>query len=172
MFKKVNWIATLSAGLIGALAFSIPMFIFVRFSNYRQSWLLYLGSFLFMIVMWIHTTRESKKKANNENTVALTFASHMATIAGVIISFLISLLVLWIFAPGFFANHEAANLENAPANIGATKNDGLGLTVFLTATVVNFSVGSFVGIILPFYLKRNQTRDNKAPTPLHERGTQ
>jgi len=42
----------------------------------------------------------------------------------------------------------------------------------MTATIVNFSVGSFTGIVLPFYLKKNQTQDPKIPTSLHQRGSE
>jgi cytochrome bd-type quinol oxidase subunit 2 len=92
MFRKLNKRSTLISGAIAGILFCIPAFIYIRSANYEQSWMLYMGSFLFMIVIWVHTMLDSKKRDDNESTVALVFASHMATIVGIIISCLISCL--------------------------------------------------------------------------------
>jgi hypothetical protein len=173
MLRKVDIRTTIIAALAGALLFCIPVYIYLRYPQYSETWLLYLGSFLFMIVMWIHTMRDSKKRANNnENTVALIFASHVATTLGVIVACGLSFLLLCLFVPGYLQPGEADKiLQEAPANITKDKTEGLSFNIFMAASVINFSVGSFTGIILPFYLKRNQTRDAKAPVPFHQRGT-
>jgi len=126
---------------------------------------------MFMIAMWVHTIVDSKDRGNNESTVALVFASHMATIAGIIFSCLLSFLLLLILIPGYMGpgNTDKA-LADDPANTIHDKTNGLSFNIFMAATVINFCVGSFTAIILPFYLKRNQTRDSKTPTPLHQRG--
>lgn len=172
MLRKVDIRSTLITGALGAILFCIPVFIYLRLANYDESWLLYLGSILFMIVMWVHTMRDSKKRANNnESTVALVFASHVATITGVIFSCLLCFLLLVLLVPGYMQSGGADTvLEDAPANMVQDKTEGLSFSVFMAATVINFSVGSFAGIILPFYLKRNQTRDSKSPAPLHQHG--
>jgi hypothetical protein len=171
MLKKLNIKLTLISGAIAAILFIIPVYIYIRRADYQQSWLLYLGSIMFMIAMWVHTIRDSKQRGNNESTVALVFASHMATIAGIIFSCLLSFLLLLVFIPGYVQPGDTGKtLVEEPANTIHDKTDGLSFNIFMAATVINFSVGSFTGIILPFYLKRNQTRDNKAPTPLHQRG--
>ena len=173
MLKKINLRSTLISGLIAAILFCILVFFHIRSANYKNSWLLYFGSFLFMIVIWIHTMQDSKKRRNNESTVALVFASHMATLAGIIISCGICLLMLIILVPGYLDQGTAGKiLTQAPANTVYDKTHGLSLQIFLSATLINFSVGSFCGIVLPFYLKRNQTRDLKEPTPLHQHGIQ
>jgi hypothetical protein len=172
MFKKLNIRATIISGLIAAILFCIPAFIYIRSAYYEQSWLLYIGSFLFMAVMWVHTIRDSQKRDNNESTVALVFASHMATIVGIIFSCIICFLMLSLFLPGYFDKGPSDKvLADAPANVIHDKTGGLSFNVFMAATIINFSVGSFTGIILPFYLKKNQTKDRRVPTPLHNRGT-
>jgi hypothetical protein len=172
MLRKVNIRSTIIAAIVGAVLFCIPVYIYLRFPQYSETWLLYIGSFLFMIVMWIHTMRDSKKRANNnENTVALVFASHVATILGVILATGLCFIMLSLFVPGYLQPGEADKLlEEAPANTVQDKTEGLSFIVYMAATVINFSVGSFAGIILPFYLKRNQTRDSKAPVPFHQQG--
>ena len=172
MLKKINLRSTLISGLIAAILFCIPVFFHIRSANYKNSWLLYFGSFLFMIVIWIHTMQDSKKDGIMK-VQWLVFASHMATLAGIIISCGICLLMLIILVPGYLDQGTAGKvLIQAPANTVYDKTHGLSLQIFLSATLINFSVGSFCGIVLPFYLKRNQTRDLKEPTPLHQHGIQ
>jgi hypothetical protein len=171
LFMKLDKKATIISGLIAAICFSIPVYLYISFADYEYSWLVYMGSFLFMIVMWVHTIRDSRKRQDNESTVALSFNSHMATLTGVAFSCIFCFLLLVLFVPGYLNGGDAGKLlDDVPANMVRDKTDGLSFSIFMAATVINFSVGSFTGIILPFYLKRNQTRDSRTPTPLHNRG--
>ena len=172
MFKKVNIYRTIVSAVVAALAFSIPVYFFIRDNEYADSWLLYLGSFMFMVVIWIHTIRENKVRRENESTVALAFLSHVATVAGVLLSVLSSFILLSLLVPGYLGAGNADQLlTGEPVNTIKDKTDGLSFEVFFAATVINFSVGSFTGIILPFYSKRNQTKDTKEPSPLHQYGS-
>jgi hypothetical protein len=172
MFKKIDIKTTLISASIAAILFCIPAFIYIYKADYTKSWLLYFGSFLFFIVMWVHTMHDSKKRGENESTVALVFASHVTTIAGVILSTFFCFLILVALVPGYLDGGMADKiLTGEPANIIKDKTNGLSFEVFIAATIINFSVGSFTGIILPFYSKRNQVRDSREPTPLHQRGT-
>jgi hypothetical protein len=171
MFQKVNIRATIIAAITGAIMFCVPVAIYISQATYRATWLLYLGSFLFFIVMWVHTMLDSKHRRNNESTVALVFASHTATIAGIILSCIICFLLLVMMVPGYLHPGEADKvLTGEPANTIIDKTDGLSFDIFFAATFINFSVGSFTGIVLPFYMKRNQTRDRRKPTPFHQEG--
>lgn len=171
MFKKIDLRATLISGAIAAVLFCIPVFIYICNARYTQSWLLYIGSFLFFIVMWIHTMRDSKKRGENESTIALVFASHVATITGIVIACFLCFLMLVVLIPGYLGSGTAGKTLTAePVNMIRDKTDGLSFEVFMAATIINFSVGSFTAIILPFYSKRNQKRDSREPTPLHQHG--
>lgn len=171
MLRKVNLRATLIAGTIAAILFCIPAYIYIRSSLYQQSWLLHLGSFFFMTTMWVHTILDSKKRSHNESTVALVFASHMATIAGVLFSCILCFLLLSLFVPGYLRpGNTGIQLQRSPVNIIHDKTNGMSINIFMAASIINFSVGSFTAIILPFYIKQNQTRDIKKPTPLNQRG--
>ena len=171
MLQKVNIRSTIIAAILGAIVFCVPVAIYISQATYRSTWLLYLGSFLFFIVMWVHTMLDSQNRKNNESTVALVFASHMATIAGIVLSCLVCFLLLVIMVPGYLQPGEADKvLTGEPANTIIDKTDGMSLDIFMAATIINFSVGSFAGIVLPFYMKRNQTRDKRSPTPFHNKG--
>ena len=171
MFKKVNWLTTIRTAALAALLFCIAIFIYIKYSNYRDSWLLYLGSFLFMSVLWMHTLAENKRRGSNESTVALVFEGHVTTLVGIILCCLVSFILLVILVPGYLSPGAAdKTLTGEPAQLVVDKTDGLSFEVFMAAIVMNFSVGSFTSIILPFYAKRNQTKDRRTPTPFHQKG--
>lgn len=172
LFRKVNLLSTLVSGSVAGVSFCIPVFFYIKYAVYRDSWLLYLGSFLFFIVIWVHTLRESRKRSHSESTVALIFASHVATITGIAIACALSFLLLWTMVPGYLTRSVPGKLlTGEPTNTILDKTNGLSFQVFLAATFVNFSVGSFSSIIVPFAAKRNQKEDPKDPAPLHQHGT-
>jgi hypothetical protein len=171
ILRKIDWKPALLSAILGGILFCVPIYIFIVRAHYTDSWLLYMGSFLFFIVMWIHTLYDSRKRRHNESTIALVFASHVTTFMGVIIASILSFVLLALLVPGYLDSGMAdKQLTSEPANIIHDKTNGLSFQVFFAATIINFSVGSFAGIILPFYTKRNQTRDSKDPAPLHQGG--
>lgn len=172
MLRKVNIRTTLIAAAIAAIVFCVPVYAYIRAAVYEQTWLLYLGSVFFMITMWVHTISDSRKRSHNESTVALVFASHMATLAGIVFCCLLCFLLLAVLVPDFLnRGNTDIQLNSSPVNIVHDKTNGMSFNIFFAATIINFSVGSFTGIILPFYIKKNQTKDRKNPAPLHQQGT-
>jgi len=170
MLKKVNLVSSLRAGALAAFLFSMPAVVFILSADYTLSWLLYVGSFMFLVVIWVHIMQEHHKRKENESTVSLVFASHITTIIGVFISCIICFILMLIFVPGYLSGRPDRLLSDEPANTVIDKTGGLGAHVFIVATLVNFTVGSFTSIILPFYAKRNQTHDSREPTPFHQHG--
>lgn len=171
LFRKVNKKATLITGVIAGLLFCIPVLFFISDAAYRDSWLIYVGSFLFFITIWIHTLIDSRKRAHNESTVALIFASHMATLLGIVVACIGSFILLSIMVPGYLTSANPDHvLSGEPTNTIEDRTNGLSFQVFLAATFINFSVGSFSAIILSFAAKKNQKRDQRDPAPLHQHG--
>ena len=107
MFRKVNFFNTFMSALIAAIVFIIPVYFFIRDGLYRESWLLYVGSFLFLVVMWVHTIRENKLRGENESTVTMVFISHVATISGIILASLFAgvTVVVMNLTRRFYSNH-------------------------------------------------------------------
>ena len=170
MFRKIHWPASLKAAITSAFLFSIPAFIYIKKADFTQSWLLFLGCILFFFTMAIHTVRESGKRGGNESTVALVFESHITTVTGILAACLLSFLLLVILVPGYLhAGDTAKALINEPANSVHDKTNGLSFYTFIAATIGNFSGGSIAGITIPFYAKRNQTKDNSEPVPFQHR---
>ena len=167
MFRKVDWAHSLKFGVIAGLLFCIPAFIYIQHAAYEDSWLLYLGSMLFFLLIVSHILLFNRNKRGNESTAAKVFESHVTTLIGVFTSVLGCLVLLMIMVPGFFHPGMAGkHLSDQPANLVHDKTNGLKFSVFALAILANFSFGSFASIIFPFSSKRNQTKDDKDPAPL------
>jgi hypothetical protein len=170
LFRKIDIRATIVAGIIEGMVFAVPVYFFIREAKYQDTWLLYLGSFLFLGAIFIYVYRDTRKRSVSESTLSLVFSSHMATLAGILVSCILSFLLLAIFVPGYLgASSPAESLESAPVNTIHDRTNGLSFKIFIAATFINFSVGSFTSILIPFAAKRNQTKDRKDPAPLHQR---
>src|SRR5215213_3803048 len=132
MLRKINIKETLIAGAIAAVLFCIPVSIYIIQASYRQSWLLYVGSFLFFAVIWVNTLRDNKKRGQNESLVTMVFSSHMVTIAGILITCVLCFILLVLFIPGYLGAGNADKLlTGEPANFVKDKTDGLSLDVFM-----------------------------------------
>jgi hypothetical protein len=163
MFKNLRIGVLLIAGGVAAILFAIPMLIFIRDSTFSQSWLLYLGNFLFMLAIAAYMIFFNKKKHED---ASLLLAGHIVTVIGVVISAILSFIALSALVPGLFESGTPEKvLEEAPAQDQGRKTQGLVFMVMMNAIVGNVSTGSFVSIILAYYQKRDQTKEG---IPLNE----
>lgn len=170
MFKKINWSSTLITASIAATLYCVPALAYIVMADYTQSWILFLGAGLFFFTMAYHTYSESTRRGGNESTVALVFDSHVTTVVAIIISCIVCFILLSFLIPGYLSAGDAGKaLVNEPPNDQQGKADSLGFKVFVGATILCFAGGSIAGITVPFYAKRNQTKDNKEPVPLKQR---
>ncbi len=146
----------LKYAFLNAFAFIIPVFFYLHDATYAQTWLLFLGVFLFMIVTAVQTMQDSKINPN-EQTSTLIFNSLKITFAGIAICCLLSFLLLFIMVPGYLthAGHTAKQLAGAPSVSKVDKTGGLSFEIFMTAIVGNLTVGAFAGLLVPFYTSAN-----------------
>jgi hypothetical protein len=92
--------------------------------------------------------------------MAMLASGHIATLMGVIIACLLAFILQVIMVPGYLSSGTTDKvLTGEPANMVYDKTRGMSFMVFVTATIGNFSAGSFVSIIFPFALKADQTRE-------------
>jgi predicted ABC-type exoprotein transport system permease subunit len=163
MFKKEYILSYIKWGIISAIAFCIPMIIFVNSGDYQNTWLLFLGNGLFLVAIAAYMLSFNKMKGGDASTQTQMAAGHIATIAGIIISCIVAAIAIAVFIPDVFSPGLADNaLENAPAQTGTGKTHGLIFFVFMNATIGNLCGGSFVSLILPYTAKRDQTKDRKS----------
>lgn len=169
MFSRINFPNSIRSALIAAILFVIPVFFYLKFPGYGDTWLVYLGSFLFFLVIVIHVLFFNKVRGENANTVTMVFASHMVTILGVIFACLFSFILLTIMVPGYLNHGPAGKVTpDTPANEIFDKTNGLSFRIFMGASLMNFAFGSFVSFVFPFSIKKNQTRDSGEPFPLKD----
>jgi hypothetical protein len=160
MFQRLHLPSSLLFGAIAAFAFCVPMIYFIISANYTDTWWLFLGNLLFLIVVSIYMLVFTKRKYENPNTTLLLAAGHLVTVIGCIIASLFAFILLIIFVPGIFGSGASEKvLEGAPAHTEGGKTDGLIMFVFMSAIIGNVSAGSAVSLVLAYTAKRDQTKE-------------
>jgi hypothetical protein len=158
--KKSHVLTYLLYGFAAAVAYCIPVTVFLIRKDYTDSWMLFAGCILFLFVLIMFLVHFNKKRNENAATGTMLVAGHIATATGILLSVLLCFILLMIFVPGFLGHPDAGQvLHREPANIVKDKTEGLAFMIFMTATVGNFSAGSFVTIIFPFTVKKDQTKE-------------
>ena len=127
--------------LIGALLYCVPVYYFIHISKYSAIWLLYLGNGLFLAFIFIMTGFVFK-------TSKPLITGHIITLASIILSCMIIVIIILLFSPGAFdvGTSEKILLQTPP---GITQNNthGMLLVLFANAVIGNFAAGSFATII-------------------------
>lgn len=163
MFQKHHLTTYIKWGVIAAIVFSIPMFLFVKANDYQSAWWLYLGNAMFLVVIASSMLTFSKRREHDASTQNMIAAGHMTTLVGIIISCLVAVIAILIYIPDVFSSGVSDSaLVDAPAQTGDGKTHGLIFFVFMNATIGNFCGGSFASIIIPYTVRRNQTKDKKS----------
>lgn len=164
MFKKIHWKQYLPYASVAAIVYCIPVIVFLRNASYTQSWLLYLGNFLFLAVIVTFLFSFNRKRHQNASTVSMLAAGHITTVMSILISVLICLVLIFLLVPGLFQPGMADKaMTNAPANIIKGNTNGLVFEVIANAIVGNIAAGSFASIVFSFTLKGDQTSEDVSP---------
>lgn len=164
MFKKFHWRHYLAHAFVAAILYIIPVFIFIKDTAYSQTWLLYLGNFLFMITMAVFLFAFNRRRGKNASSMAMFTASNITAVMGIIIACLLCFILISIMIPGLFHSGPPDKvLTGAPANTIQDKTHGLLWMVFGNAVIGNVATSFFVSIIFPFALKGDQTKEEVPP---------
>jgi hypothetical protein len=163
MFKKQYITSYLIYGLLAAIAFCIAAAFYLRTPEFRDTWLLFLGNALFLVVISVYILLVNRKNNENASTQNMNAAGHIVTIVGVLLSSIICFILLMLFVPDLFsAGATDTVLEDSPAQTRGGKTDGLVFMLFMNAIIGNFAAGSFASIILPYAAKRDQKKDKSS----------
>lgn len=147
--------------LTAAVLYSIPMAIFVHSANFNSIYFLYMGNAFFLAGIVFFLYRYNKKRADDASGSSMVIAGHITTAIGILMSCILALLVIFIFIPNILQPEIPDKvLQNAnPSQPAPGKTHGLLLIIFMNAIIGNLCTGSFTSIILPYSLKKNQTKD-------------
>jgi len=164
MFKHIHWTHYLLHAVIAAILYVIPVAVFIGDTTYSNTWLLYLGNALFMIVIAAFLFRFNGRRGKNASSMSMFAASNITSVMGILIACLLCFILITIMIPGLFqAGPPDKVLRGAPANTVQDKTKGLLWMVFGNAIIGNVSTGFFVSMIFPFALKGDQTKEEVSP---------
>lgn len=155
MFKTPFLRTNLIFGLLAGLIYCIPVFFFIQQANYTQTWLLYLGNFLFMVIIIVYLIFISKLKNENSGTVSLIVTGEKEVIFATLVAVILSFILLAVFIRGFFGNGIPGKvLSDRPVSIIHDRTHGLDFMVLTNAVTGNLVTGSFMSVILPASLRK------------------
>jgi len=163
MFRHVHWAVFLKNGLIAAIVYCIPVFVFIKHALFGDTWLLYLGNFLFVTIVVLFLVRFNRKRKENATSVSMFMIGHLLTAIGIVFSCLICFILLILLIPGFLHSGQTEKiLKGLPANSIHDRTNGLAFMVFANSVIGNFFTGAFVSLVFPFSMKEDPTTDKVA----------
>ena len=163
MFKKEYLFSYIKTAIVAAFVYAIPMIAFVKSSNYNNTYYLYIGNFLYLIVIAFFVYSLNSRRSENASSQTMRAAGHIATVFGIILSCIVAFIALMIFIPDIFSSGMSDSvLANAPSQTGTGKTHGLVLMLFMNTIIGNFCGGSIASILVPITARKNQTKDNKS----------
>lgn len=149
MFKSSFLNIYLGFAFAASLVYSIPVYFFITEADYTKSWLLYLGNFLFMVVISIYIFFIKRFRQKNPGMFGLMLTGEKQVLRSTIMALLISLILLVILIPGLLESGIAGRvITNKPANTIHDKTNGLDIMVIANSVIGNISSGSFASVIL------------------------
>ena len=144
LFKRSSVSYVSRHGIISAVLYCIPLVFFLQEKKFSGTWLLYLGNALFLFCIFIFGIIFTRKQHNESKN----FNGFGITLAGVIFSCIIILLLTLVFAPNVYhigSSNEV--LQQTPAAITKKNEHGLLFIMLANALIGNFCAGTFATII-------------------------
>lgn len=147
-------------GSIAAVFYIIPFIIFLTRNQYENFYILFIGTGLFMAVIFYYTLRLIKQPYDKKRTLSMIFAGHLATLTGILIASILVIVIFLFFFPDLFSTTSPDKIvEDLPAAMRSNKPAGVLLPILFITTLANFGVGSFISIVGAYAGKLNQTKD-------------
>jgi hypothetical protein len=162
LFNKKHILEYLFYGGMAAIVFIVPVIYFLAKGVYEDSWVVYVGTALFMFAIMVYNLILTRRKADYKSALKMLMAGHLAVLTGIVLSVLLAFICCYIYIPGFMTGHSQPILDNAPEGLN-NKNTGTLLQIFLPATIGNFCAGAFITVVVSYVIKPNQTKDKAAP---------
>ena len=143
-------------GIAAGIVYSIPLIFFLKDRRFEDTWLLYLGSALFLAVTFTFGMVYGSRKNGNQYRV---YNGFMVAILGVISSLILVLLFTLILAPDVYGIGSANDaLRQTPAAMNNTGNHGILFVMLTNAALVNFAAGTFSAV-----MSKSKNAENKLP---------
>ena len=150
--------------IAAAFVYCIAVYFYITHMAYEESFILYVGNFLFAAVIGIFIAWFYKRHESSIGTIRLIVIGSKAAVAGIVIACIMILLLLLIFIPEIFRPESVSNLslQGSPGQF-AGKNKGFGQILFLNALLGNAGASFFISLLIPFSVMKNIYPDEKKP---------
>lgn len=162
MFKREYLGSYIKWGVIAAIAFCIPMLIFLYSGRYSETWWLFVGNGLFLAAIIIYMLQFNKARNENASTQTMVAAGHIATVIGVVVSCIVAAIGLAIFVHNGGSGQSDVAFADAPSQTGTGPTNGMIFILYMCATIGNICGGSFSSIMIPYAARKNQTKDRRS----------
>lgn len=136
-------------GTLAAIFFSITGWFFLYDAAYTQTWLIYVGSALFMFVIMLFAVKLYNLDEGKGNSKNIVYAGHLTVVVGVVVSIIFCLFLTHNYTGNLLSAQHAA----LPAS---QKDQGEVFQLFLPGLLVNFLAGSFVSFMIGYASKWNR----------------
>lgn len=155
IFKIINNRKLIFA-TFAAIAYMLVLVFFFSYPDFKQIWTLYVGNFLFGIIVAIYLVKYNNKRNESASVYSMIKAGHVITLMGIVISCLAIALMLLFAKVTFQSGELSGKLASAPSQMKGEKTNGLLFILFADAIIGNIAAGSFVSLLFPFSLTRLQ----------------
>jgi hypothetical protein len=152
--------------IAAALVYCITVYFYIKHMMYAESYILYVGNFLFAAVIGIFIAWFYKKHESDIGTIRLVVLGAKAAVLGIVITCFFCLLMLFIFVPQIFRSETVSHLQlqRSPAQFEG-KNQGFGAILFLNAILGNAGASFFISLLIPFSVMKNLYEDERKKSP-------
>lgn len=131
--------------IIPAILYCIPILFFLKERRFSDTWLLYLGSAVFLVCIFIFGIIFGGKTNNNPDHV---YNGYVVPIMGVIFSCIIILLLSVMLTPEVFGQGTGSEaLQQTPGSITQSGEHGMLFMLMANAIIINFCGGIFSTIM-------------------------
>ncbi len=162
MFKDRFFKVYVIFGLFAAICYAISVAVFIEKAKYADTWVLYVGNFVFMVVVVALLFYISSVANFNSGAIALMGSGIKTVLTGVIFSCILSFILLLILVPHVLGQGPPSiSMSGNPVNRSINQTNGLVFMIFINGIIGNMVTGSFVSILFPVSIKRNQKSEKE-----------
>ena len=149
--------------IAAAVVYAIAAWFYIVAVSYSESWVLYVGNFLFAAVIAVFIAWYYKRHSGGTSVIKMVTVGGKTAVAGIAMACVLCFFLLWIFMPGVFRPVAASHLQlnSSPAQFSG-KNQGYALILFMNAVLGNAGASFFISLLLPFSIIKNQ-QSGKTP---------
>jgi hypothetical protein len=168
LFGTKHLLEYLTYGSAAAFLYCIMFYFHISDRSYQSSYLLYIGNMLFCLPILLYNIKLFGKPYDKKRTVTMLIASHIASLAGTVLSVILSVLLMLMYYPDMLSSTpDGSGLANAPEMTQMQRPTGWLFMIVINALLLNFSAGSFISIVTSYAGKKDQTKDKPAHLGKH-----